>query len=83
MDAPYGDRERAFQRMRRGRYVEFNLLYDRGTKYGIQSGRRIEAVMCSMPPSVVWEYDATAEPGSPESALLERYLKPRDWVELP
>ena len=82
MDAPYGDRERSFQRMRRGRYVEFNLLYDRGTKYGIQSGRRIEAVMCSMPPSVAWEYDATAEPGSPESALLDRYLKPRNWAEL-
>ena len=79
---PYGDRERQFQLMRRGRYVEFNLLYDRGTKYGIQSGRRIEAVMCSMPPTVAWSYNATPEPGSPEATLAERYLCPQDWADM-
>jgi len=78
----YGERERAFQLMRRGRYVEFNLLYDRGTKYGIQSGRRIESVMCSMPPQVTWSYKAVPEPGTPEAALSERYLRPRDWVNM-
>jgi coproporphyrinogen III oxidase len=82
IDTPYGDRERAFQLMRRGRYVEFNLLYDRGTKYGIQSGRRIEAVMCSMPPVVSWSYDSVPAAGSPEAALYERYLQPREWASL-
>ncbi len=76
----YSARERDFQLMRRGRYVEFNLLIDRGTQYGIQSGRRIEAVMCSMPPAVSWQYGYTAEPGSPEAALLEHFLKRQDWV---
>ena len=83
MNTEYGERERNFQLMRRGRYVEFNLLYDRGTKYGIQSGRRIEAVMCSMPPMVSWAYDAVAEPGSPEARLAEWYLRPRDWADMP
>ena len=76
----YTDQNRAFQLMRRGRYVEFNLLYDRGTKYGIQSGRRVEAVMCSMPPMVSWTYGHSSAPGSPEAALSDRYLVPQDWV---
>jgi coproporphyrinogen III oxidase len=76
---PYTDRERQFQLYRRGRYVEFNLLYDRGTKYGLQSGRRIESVLASLPPLVVWRYDYTPEPGSPETDLA-RLLTPRDWV---
>ena len=81
-DMEYGERERAFQLLRRGRYVEFNLLYDRGTQYGIQSGRRIEAVMCSMPPTVSWSYGHTPEPGSPEARLYEHFLKPQNWAAL-
>ena len=79
-DAPFGEREREFQLLRRGRYVEFNLVYDRGTLYGLQSGRRIESVLASLPPRVAWRYDWKPAPGSPEAALTERYLKPRDWV---
>ena len=77
---PYAERERQWQLYRRGRYVEFNLLWDRGTKFGIQSGGRTESILMSLPPLARWEYGHTAEPGSPEAALLERYLKPRDWI---
>ena len=76
----WGERERAFQLYRRGRYVEFNLVYDRGTLYGLQSGRRIESVLASLPPEVRWRYDWQPEAGSPEALLTERYLVPRDWL---
>jgi coproporphyrinogen III oxidase len=77
---PYGERERAFQLWRRGRYAEFNLVIDRGTKYGLQSGRRIESVLASLPPVVQWRYDWRPEPGSVEARFAEEFLKPRDWV---
>lgn len=80
-DTPWGERERDFQLWRRGRYVEFNLITDRGTKYGIESGRRIESVLASLPPEVRWRYDWHPEPGSPEARLFERYLVARDWVD--
>ena len=79
-DLPWGEREREFQLWRRGRYAEFNLVVDRGTKYGLQSGRRIEAVLASLPPLVRWRYDWSPEPGSREAELRERYLVPRDWL---
>jgi coproporphyrinogen III oxidase len=79
-DMAWGDREREFQLWRRGRYVEFNLVYDRGTLYGMQSGRRIESVLASLPPLVRWRYDWQPEAGSPEAELRERFLAPRDWL---
>jgi len=79
-DTPYSDRERQFQLYRRGRYVEFNLLWDRGTLFGIQSGGRTESILMSMPPLVRFEYDYQAAEGSPEADLTEKFLKVRDWV---
>ena len=79
-NTPFGEREKEFQEYRRGRYAEFNLVYDRGTLFGLQSGGRTESILMSLPAKVRWQYMRQEEAGSPEAELYSRYLVKRDWV---
>jgi coproporphyrinogen III oxidase len=80
VDEPWWDRERSWQLLRRGRYVEFNLIHDRGTLFGLETGGRTESILMSLPPLVRWDYDHREQPGSREAALIEALRKPRDWA---
>jgi coproporphyrinogen III oxidase len=80
-NTPFGERERDFQAYRRGRYVEFNLVWDRGTLFGLQSGGRTESILMSMPPRAAWRYDWHPEAGTPEARLYSDFLRAREWAD--